>query len=356
MARQIENITEQSYQNFKNRYKRYLEENPSTATFIDPKNPINDPEFAGEVELFKFDPDNPQSTAQGPTTVLERLVQPDSPTQIAKSKNFQSSEDYFNFLKSNIVGRGKTGTDEFSREMSPEEKKKKQGVDEGNKALADFRRGAKTVYGLANPIGDGDERYRGFETVMLQDDGTYKSVNMENRSALDRFFGIGPEPLYREQTFNQNTGNFESNPEGRIVSEDELVNRQITQTAPSNVGNEIFTATETYNPDVDTMIMGADGNVKISNSQDVKASNVPTAGALNVDAQGNTSPNSQIFALAKFLDDASKRNQGFLGVNPSQFGGFFDDRQNLDRFYGRRNVGLFDDEFYNTAFNMFKQR
>ena len=74
MARQIENITEQSYQNFKNRYKRYLDENPSTATYIDPKNPINDPEFAGEVELFKFDPDNPQSTAQGPTTIFERLL------------------------------------------------------------------------------------------------------------------------------------------------------------------------------------------------------------------------------------------------------------------------------------------
>ena len=371
MADIIQNITQKSYQDFKNRYERYLKENPGTASVIDPRNPLNDPDFKAEAELFKFDPTNPASTAQGPVSNLERLVTPLSSTQIAATKGFTSSKDYFDFLNENVVGKGQAGTDEFARERTPEEIARRNDVELANKALANMRQSAKTVYGIANPIGDGDERYRGFETVMLQDDGTYKAVNMENRSALDRFFGIGEKPLYREQTFNKRTGNFESNPQGRIVTEDELVDRQITQTAPTNVGGQTVTATESVLPSVDTVFMQpklVDGQRvydeqgtliteprTIANAQMDKPSNVPTAGALSVDAQGNTTPNSQIFALAKFLDDTARRNQGFLGVSPSQFGGFFDDRQTQDRFYGRRPIGFFDDEYFNTAMNMFRQ-
>lgn len=199
----------------------------------------------------------------------------------------------------------------------------------------------------------------------------FELVRGDDRNLLERTLGIGEEGVYVRKLYDRDSGTYLTPSPGdagyQEFTESELSSGMTTNNAsnvmiqdptsgiqsvanrnpqPVNVGEDILNArgevigtqgpitSTTVTPDVTTRLIGQDGRTLIKDQ-------TPMA--------GNISDQAQVFGLVNYLNTLAQNNNTFMGQNPGFNTGFFA-RPPMQQFYGTRQPGLFDREFYRGFF------
>ena len=192
-------------------------------------------------------------------------------------------------------------------------------------------------------------------------------IEGEDRGIIARTFNIGNEPIYREKMYDPKTRKYISNPEGRILTEADLVSgsREVTDfqsTSPnslniaddprSNPNNLAFNARgEGIGPVVaptETIGTGTSRTI-YTNPDGTQAVGGMKSNAVNAPATGDL---AQIMGLANFLSNQS-RNQ-YMGNTGNFNMGIFNNQTPMQQYYGQRPLGFLDPEYYRRIGGMFQ--
>ena len=182
----------------------------------------------------------------------------------------------------------------------------------------------------------------------------FELVRGDDRNLLERTLGIGEEGVYVRKIYDRDSGTYLTPSPGdagyQEFTESELASGQTTDfrktLQPVNVGEDILNArgevigtqgpvtSTTVTPDITTQVVGPNGQTLIKDQ-------TPMA--------GNISDQAQVFGLVNYLNNLAQNNNTFMGQNPGFNTGFFA-RPPMQQFYGTRQPGFFDREFYRGFF------
>lgn len=208
----------------------------------------------------------------------------------------------------------------------------------------------------------------------------FTRIEGEDRNVLERTFGFGEQGVYQENMYDKKTGQYVPNPDGKIFTEDEIVNNKMqvdvknrvdtNDIRPSDInfnsyntgGSGYGNIEEDPNSNPDNIAFNAKGTgigpvdsptrtiqTGTSRSTTMTGPNGETISAGN--RVGNNIPRTGDFAnqmgLANFLYSQSGQGQGqFLGANSGFNTGFLNNQNPQQQIYGQRRAGLFDPEYY----------
>lgn len=192
-------------------------------------------------------------------------------------------------------------------------------------------------------------------------------IEGEDRGIIARTFGFGDEPIYREKMYDPKTQKYISNPEGRILTEADLVrgSREVTDfqsTSPnslniaddpiSNPNNIAFNARgEGIGPvaaPTETVGTGTSRTI-YTNPDGTQAVGGMKSNTVNAPATGDL---AQIMGLANFLSNQNK-NQ-YMGNTGNFNMGIFNNQTPMQQYYGQRPLGFLDPEYYRRIGGMFQ--
>tara|TARA_R100001460_G_scaffold48747_3_gene86905 strand:- start:5168 stop:6817 length:1650 start_codon:yes stop_codon:yes gene_type:complete len=332
-------ITEKSYKDFKTQLNNYRRESGTSRSDLgerffdenlgfsyDENDPRGNPEFAEEADLYRLEQDK-----EG----------------IEIAKRGESPDFKYN--------PGNAGKFDIAFQAVKDAEKQATTPDAPSFSLADAR--AAIATGGAGLDDDTPTPRFGDATGPNQ----FELVKGDDRNLLERTFGIGDEGIYVRKVYDIDSGTYLTPSPGdtgyQEFTESELASGMTTNQGyqasnalvdPNlvNVGQNITNAkgevigtqgpitSTTVTPDITAQVAGPNGQMLLKDQTSMA---------------GNISDQAQIFGLVNYLNNLAQNNNTFMGQNPGFNTGFFA-RPPMQQFYGTRQPGFFDREFYKGFF------